>query len=52
MLALIWAYSGAVIGVMYTKADDQSSTALLEDTEDSPVDSHEKDADPLENQKA
>lgn len=52
MLALIWAYSGAVIGVMYAKTDDKSSTAPLEDTEKPPVDAHKKDADPVENEKA
>ncbi len=52
MLALIWAYSGAVIGVLYAKTDDQSSTVPLAETKEPSIDSHEKDADPLENQKA
>ena len=52
MLALIWAYSGAVIGVMYAKTDDQSSTAPLAETKEAPIDSREKDAAPVENQKA
>jgi hypothetical protein len=51
MLALIWAYSGAVIGVMYTKADDKSPTVPLEETDEPPADEHEKDPAPIENQK-
>ena len=49
MLALIWAYSGAVIGVMYDKPDTESST--MEDPEESPVNSEEKE-EPVLNQKA
>ena len=51
MLALVWAYSGAVIGVMYAKTDDTSSTAPSEDVKEPPVDPEEKE-DPVLNQKA
>ena len=49
MLALIWAYSGAVIGVMYQKTDDESPPAHSKETEACPSDSDEKDADPVDN---
>jgi len=52
MLALVWAYSGAVIGVMYTKADDEPPTAPSKDTDKRSVDSDEKDADQVENHTA
>jgi len=52
MLALVWAYSGAVIGVMYTKPDDDPPTAPSKDTDKRPLDSNENDADPVENDAA
>ena len=51
MLALIWAYSGAVIGVMYTKADEKLPTGPLEEMAELPADEHEKDPAPIENEK-
>ena len=52
MLALVWAYSGAVIGVMYKKADDESPTEPSKDTDKRPVDSDEEDTDQVENHTA
>jgi hypothetical protein len=52
MLALIWAYSGAVIGVMYDKTDDKFPTVPFKETEEPPDDSHEKNTNPVEKQKA
>ena len=52
MLALIWAYSGAVIGVMYAKTDDKLPAALSEETDKPPTEANEKDVDPVKNQKA
>jgi len=52
MLALIWAYSGAVIGVMYAKTDDKLPAALSEETNKPPTEANEKDVDPVKNQKA
>ena len=48
MLALIWAYSGAVIGVMYTKADDKLPTGLLEESDEPPAEPNEKNEEPTE----
>jgi hypothetical protein len=48
MLALIWAYSGAVIGVMYTKADDKSPALPLEKPAEPEADANEKDEEPTE----
>ena len=52
MLSLIWAYSGAVIGVMYAKTDDKLPAALSEETDKPPAEANEKDVDPVKNQKA
>ncbi len=52
MLALVWAYSGAVIGVMYDKTDDKLPAALPEETDKPLSEANEKEADPVENQKA
>ncbi len=48
MLALVWAYSGAVIGVMYAKADDKLPAAPLEETAEPPADANGKDEKPTE----
>ena len=48
MLALIWAYSGAVIGVMYTKTDDKLPTDPLKETAEPPAEPNEKDKEPTE----
>ena len=50
MLALVWAYSGAVIGVMYPKTDNEHSTDPLKDADKHPVDANENNAAPTENQ--
>jgi hypothetical protein len=43
MLALVWAYSGAVIGVMYTETDDKPATAPLEKGDEPPAAPDETD---------
>lgn len=48
MLALIWAYSGAVIGVMYTKADDKLPAVPFEKTAEPPAEPNEKDEEATE----
>ena len=48
MLALIWAYSGAVIGGLYDKADDQSPSERLKKTDEPPADANEKEKEPTE----
>ena len=52
MLALVWAYSGAVIGVMYTKVDEDPPTVPSKDSDERPDDSDEKDADQVKNHTA
>jgi len=37
MLALVWAYSGAVIGVMYAKVDDEPPKAPLRENKKTPA---------------
>ena len=49
MLALVWAYSGAVIGVMYTKVDEKPPIMPSEDNDKHPADSNENDAKEVEN---
>ena len=49
MLALVWAYSGAVIGVMYAKTNHEHSTEPLKDTHTPPVDVNENNAEPTVN---
>ena len=48
MLALIWAYSGAVIGVMYTKIDEEPPEESSKDDDQPPLDSNNIEADPVE----
>ncbi len=52
MLALVWAYSGAVIGVMYTKADEEPPTVPSKDSDERPADSNKNDTEEVENHAA
>jgi len=52
MLALVWAYSGAVIGVMYTKADEEPTTVPSKDDDKGPSNSNENDTEEVENHTA
>ena len=42
MAALVWAYSGAVIGKLYTSEEDKPETDLPDDTDDDKPPSKEK----------
>jgi len=42
MLALIWAYSGAVVGVMYDKAENGLSAGALKERDQAPADADEE----------
>jgi len=48
MLALVWAYSGAVIGVMYAKADDKSPPVPSKETDEPAAEVNETDHEPSE----
>jgi hypothetical protein len=52
MLALVWAYSGAVIGVMYPKVDEAPGTVPSKDDDKPPADSNENDVEESENHAA
>ncbi|MBC8179012.1 MAG: DUF3302 domain-containing protein [Desulfobacteraceae bacterium] len=52
MLALVWAYSGAVIGVMYPKTDEDPPSVPSKDDDKGPSNSNENDTEEVENHTA